>query len=130
MVGDFRAHRVDHADIVDAAAHFVENLRNGNARSPASLEPKRRRKRAGGLALVGGHLAERRQERGDRALLAKGANAHVFERGFISGGGDGSSGLTANGAGTAGNIPGGGGGGSFGGGTSGGGPGEDLRGGM
>ena len=40
------------------------------------------------LALVRRHLAERRQQRRDRALLAERRDAHGFERGFIAGGGD------------------------------------------
>ena len=39
--------------------------------------------RAFGLALVRRHLAERRKQRGDRAFLAKCADAHGFERSFI-----------------------------------------------
>ena len=41
-----------------------------------------------GLAFVRRHLAERRQQRGDRALLAEGSDAHRFQRGFVAGGGD------------------------------------------
>ena len=45
-------------------------------------------RRALRLALVRRHLAERRQQRGDRALLAERGDAHGFKRGFIAGGGD------------------------------------------
>ena len=41
-----------------------------------------------GLAFVRRHLAERGQQRGDRTLLAEGADAHGLERGFVAGGGD------------------------------------------
>ena len=41
-----------------------------------------------GLALVRRHLAERRQQRGDRALLAERRDAHGLQRGFVAGGGD------------------------------------------
>jgi hypothetical protein len=41
-----------------------------------------------GLALLRRHLAERRQQRGNRPLLTERANAHRFERGFVAGGGD------------------------------------------
>ena len=40
------------------------------------------------LALVRRHLAERRKQGRDRALLAEGGDAHGFERGFVAGGGD------------------------------------------
>ena len=40
------------------------------------------------LALVRRHLAERGEQRGDRALLAERRDAHGFERGFVAGGGD------------------------------------------
>ena len=40
------------------------------------------------LAFVRRHLAERRQQRGDRALLAERCDAHGFEGGFVAGGGD------------------------------------------
>jgi hypothetical protein len=40
------------------------------------------------LAFVRRHLAERREQRRDRALLAKGCDAHRFDGGFIAGGGD------------------------------------------
>ena len=40
------------------------------------------------LALVRRHLAERREQRGDRALLAERGDAHRFERGLVAGGGD------------------------------------------
>jgi len=40
--------------------------------------------RAFGLAFVRRHLAERRQQRGDRALLAERGDAHGFERGFVT----------------------------------------------
>ena len=40
------------------------------------------------LALVRRHLAERGEQRGDRALFAERGNAHGFEGGFIAGGGD------------------------------------------
>ena len=40
------------------------------------------------LAFVGRHLAERRQQRGDRALLAERRDAHGLERGFVAGRGD------------------------------------------
>ena len=45
-------------------------------------------RRALRLAFVRRHLAERRQQRRDRALLAERGDAHGFERGFIAGGGD------------------------------------------
>ena len=40
------------------------------------------------LALVRRHLAERRQQCGDRAFLAERADTHRFERGLVGGGGD------------------------------------------
>ena len=40
------------------------------------------------LALVRRHLAEGREQRGDRALLAERCDAHGFEGGFVAGGGD------------------------------------------
>ena len=43
---------------------------------------------AGALALVGRHLAERRQQGGDRALLAERRDAHGLERRFVACGGD------------------------------------------
>ena len=45
-------------------------------------------RRALRLALVRRHLAERREQRGDRALLAERCDAHGFEGGFVAGGGD------------------------------------------
>ncbi len=45
-------------------------------------------RRALGLAFVRRHLAERRKQRRDRALLAEGGDAHRFQRGFVAGGGD------------------------------------------
>ena len=41
-----------------------------------------------GLAFVRRHLAERREQRGDRALLAERCDAHRFDGGFVAGGGD------------------------------------------
>ena len=45
-------------------------------------------RRALGLAFVRGHLAERRQQGGDRTLLAERRNPHRFQRGFAVGRGD------------------------------------------
>ena len=45
-------------------------------------------RRALRLAFVRRHLAERREQRGDRALLAERCDAHGFEGGFVAGGGD------------------------------------------
>ena len=45
-------------------------------------------RRALRLAFVRRHLAERRQQRRDRALLAERRDAHGFERGLVAGGGD------------------------------------------
>ena len=44
--------------------------------------------RAFGLALVRRHLAERCEQRRDRALLAERCDAHRFQRGFVGSGGD------------------------------------------
>ena len=41
-----------------------------------------------GLALIRRHLAERRQQRGDRALLAERSDAYRFERGLVGRRGD------------------------------------------
>ena len=40
------------------------------------------------LAFLGRHLAERGEQRGDRAFLAERCDAHGFERGFVAGGCD------------------------------------------
>ena len=77
---------VSDASRASSAADFSTSRRAASASRDLVLgEVDRRALR---LAFVRRHLAERREQRRDRALLAERCDAHRFEGGFVAGGGD------------------------------------------